>query len=68
MLLNCVQNASSSCNSLMDMTTEEIKSELVMNYKNSIHSENARRKIREMKKIVSQFASVPFITLRKSRK
>ncbi|XP_014495292.1 ABC transporter G family member 15-like [Vigna radiata var. radiata] len=47
-------NASSSCNSLMDMTTEEIKSELVMNYKNSIHSENARRKIREMKKILQE--------------
>ena len=55
MLLNCVQAASSSLNSLMNMTTEEIKSELVMNYKNSIHSANARRKIREMKKNVSQF-------------
>ncbi|KAK7378134.1 hypothetical protein VNO80_03571 [Phaseolus coccineus] len=43
-------NASSSWNSLMNMTAEEIKSELVMNYKNSIHSENARKRIREMKK------------------
>ncbi|KOM38754.1 hypothetical protein LR48_Vigan03g213600 [Vigna angularis] len=47
-------DASSSWNSLMNMTTEEIKSELVMNYKNSIHSENARRKIREMKKILQE--------------
>lgn len=39
----------------MNMTAEEIKSELVMNYKNSILSENARKKIREMKKSVSQF-------------
>jgi len=55
MLVNCVQDASSSWNSVMNMTAEEIKSELVIKYKNSMHLANAKEKIREMKKSVSQF-------------
>ncbi|CAJ1912444.1 unnamed protein product [Sphenostylis stenocarpa] len=46
--------SSSSWNSQMNMTTEEIKSELIMNYKNSIHSANARRKIGDMIKCLQE--------------
>ncbi|KAI4348676.1 hypothetical protein L6164_009372 [Bauhinia variegata] len=41
-------SSSSSSNSLMDFTTEEIKAELIKNYKNSELSRNAKKKIREI--------------------
>ncbi|KAF1881260.1 hypothetical protein Lal_00023296 [Lupinus albus] len=44
-----IKAASSSWNPSMNKTTEEIKSELIKNYKNSMHSAKAREKIREIK-------------------
>ncbi|KAL5154861.1 ABC transporter G family member 15 [Glycine soja] len=43
-LIQSKNEASSSWNSLMNMTREVIKSELIKYYRNSIHSENARKK------------------------
>ncbi|KAF7804068.1 ABC transporter G family member 15-like [Senna tora] len=39
-------SSSSPWNSLMDLTTEEIKAELIKNYKNSTYSTNAKERIR----------------------
>ncbi|KAK7244558.1 hypothetical protein RIF29_39382 [Crotalaria pallida] len=44
-----VKAASSSWSSSMNKTTEEIKSELIKNYRNSMHSANAMKKITEIK-------------------
>ncbi|XP_019424918.1 PREDICTED: ABC transporter G family member 12-like [Lupinus angustifolius] len=44
-----IKVASPSWNSSMNKTTKEIKSELIKNYKNSMHSAKAREKISEIK-------------------
>ncbi|KAK7244556.1 hypothetical protein RIF29_39380 [Crotalaria pallida] len=54
--------ASSSWNSTMNKTTEEIKSELIKNYKNSVHSANARKKITEIKLSEETFAGRTYDT------
>ncbi|KAK7285621.1 hypothetical protein RJT34_20397 [Clitoria ternatea] len=48
-LIQSKNEAPSSWKSVMNMTTEDIKSELIKYYENSMHSENTRRKIREIK-------------------
>ncbi|KAK7396233.1 hypothetical protein VNO78_17093 [Psophocarpus tetragonolobus] len=44
-----VSEVPSSWHSLMNMTIEETKSKLVRNYRNSTHSANVRKRIREIK-------------------
>lgn len=46
----------------MNKTTEEIKLELIKNYKNSMHSANAREKIRGIKLCVSHFTRGHILT------
>ncbi|KAJ1408943.1 P-loop containing nucleoside triphosphate hydrolase [Sesbania bispinosa] len=48
-MLSKIVNEASSSSSLQNMTTEEIKSKLIKNYKNSTHSVDARNKIKEIK-------------------
>ncbi|TKY62630.1 ABC transporter G family member 15 [Spatholobus suberectus] len=59
-----VKEASTSWNSLMHMTTEEIKLELIKNYKKSIHSANVRKKIREIKQSKEPFVGKTYDTSR----